>query len=135
MGKHVVFLIVLYFGMRLNSFFTSTICFVRGVSGIPCPSCGMTRAYKLLFQGDLEGAFYMHPLFFIPIIIVVLFLTRKMNILYKYKYHLLVIFLGVYVYRMIVLFPNEAPMMFNHKALLPRIFNMFMNYKMRWQLH
>ncbi|MGH4123432.1 MAG: DUF2752 domain-containing protein [Clostridium sp.] len=113
--------------MKLNSFLTTTICFIRGILGIPCPSCGMTRAYKLLFKGDLVGAFHMHPLFFIPIIIVVLFVTRKMQIIYKYKYHLLVLFLVVYVYRMIVLFPNEAPMMFNHKALLPRIFKMFMN--------
>lgn len=127
MGKYIKFLIILYFGMKLNSFFTSTICFIRGVSGIPCPSCGMTRAYMLLFQGDLEGAFYMHPLFFIPIIIVVLFLTRKMNVLYKFKYHLFVLFIGVYLYRMLVLFPNEAPMMFNHKALLPKIFKMFIN--------
>ncbi|MGH4120418.1 DUF2752 domain-containing protein [Clostridium sp.] len=127
MGKYIKFIIILYVGMKINSFFTSTICFIRGVWGIPCPTCGMTRAYKLLFQGDIEGAFYMHPLFFIPIIIVVLFLTRKMNILYEYKYHLLVLFIGVYLYRMLVLFPNEAPMMFNHKALLPRIFKMVIN--------
>lgn len=125
MEKYIIFLIVLYFGMKLNSFLTSTICFIRGSVGIPCPSCGMTRAYKLFSQGDLVGAFHMHPLFFIPIVIVILFLVKKMDIVYRYKYHLLILFLGIYVYRMINLFPNEDPMMFNHKAILPRIFNMF----------
>jgi hypothetical protein len=127
MEKYIVFLIILYFGMRLNSLLTSTICFIRGSLGIPCPSCGITRAYKLFFQGDLAGAFHMHPLFFIPIIIGILFLKKRMDLLYKYKFHLLILFFMVYIYRMMVLFPNEAPMMFNHKAILPRIFNMFIN--------
>jgi len=127
MEKYIVFLSILYFGMKLNSFLTSTICFIRGSLGIPCPSCGITRACKLFLKGDLVGAFHMHPLFFIPIIVGILFLIRKMHILNRYKYHLLILFLVVYVYRMSILFPNETPMIFNHKAILPRIFNMFLN--------
>ncbi|WP_442945399.1 DUF2752 domain-containing protein [Oceanirhabdus sp. W0125-5] len=127
MGHYVVFLIILYLGMKINSFFTSSICFFRGFSGIPCPSCGITRAYKLLLKGDFIGAFYIHPLFFIPIIILILFLIKKMDIVYKYKYFLLILFLSVYIYRLITLFPNEAPMIFNQKGILPRIINIFFN--------
>lgn len=125
MGYYVIFLILLYLGMKINSYFTSTICFFRGFTGIPCPSCGITRSYKLLLKGDFLGAFYMHPLFFIPIIVLVLFLIERMDILYKYKYFLFILFLVVYIYRMIILFPNEIPMTFNQKAILPRILNNF----------
>ena len=30
--------------------------------GIPCPLCGMTRAFMALVTGDVSGAFYYHPL-------------------------------------------------------------------------
>lgn len=40
-------------------------CPIRRFFGVPCPSCGISRAYTLLFQGDLRGAFYYFPLFLI----------------------------------------------------------------------
>lgn len=30
--------------------------------GIPCPMCGITRAYLSLLNGDIRTAFYYHPL-------------------------------------------------------------------------
>lgn len=38
-------------------------CPIRALTGIPCPGCGLTRAYLCLFRGDLRGALYYHPLF------------------------------------------------------------------------
>ena len=36
---------------------------------LPCPACGTTRAARLLLTGDVAGAFRMHPV--APIVIVV----------------------------------------------------------------
>ena len=39
-----------------------TICFFKLVTGLPCATCGSTRALGRLFHGDLAGAFAMNPL-------------------------------------------------------------------------
>lgn len=39
-----------------------TVCFFKFVTGLPCATCGSTRALGRLFHGDLAGAFGMNPL-------------------------------------------------------------------------
>ncbi len=49
------------------------VCPVRRMLGIPCPGCGMTRAVRALFCGDLAGAFAWHPLVWtLPLIALLL---------------------------------------------------------------
>lgn len=38
------------------------LCYVKAFSGLPCPTCGSTRAIGRLFALDLAGAFAMNPL-------------------------------------------------------------------------
>ena len=38
------------------------ICPFRAISGIPCPGCGMTRAFLALAEGDFLGALRFNPL-------------------------------------------------------------------------
>lgn len=38
-------------------------CAFRRVTGLPCPGCGMTRAWASLLRGDLYSAWKFHPLF------------------------------------------------------------------------
>ncbi len=46
-------------------------CLFRSLTGIPCPACGMSRAWLALLHGDLAGAFRYHPLFWtIPLLIL-----------------------------------------------------------------
>ncbi|MEO8503317.1 MAG: DUF2752 domain-containing protein [Acidobacteriota bacterium] len=40
----------------------SSLCFVRRFVGLPCPGCGMTRAFAALAHGDLAAAWHWHPL-------------------------------------------------------------------------
>ena len=48
-------------------------CAVRLVTGIPCPTCGVTRACIAAMQFDFSHAFFYHPLFFLaPVIPAVL---------------------------------------------------------------
>jgi hypothetical protein len=39
-----------------------TVCYLKAFTGIPCPTCGSTRAVGCLAHGDLPGAFAMNPL-------------------------------------------------------------------------
>ena len=38
-------------------------CTYKKLLGIPCPGCGMTRAWLCLLKGDIVNAFRWHPLF------------------------------------------------------------------------
>jgi Protein of unknown function (DUF2752) len=37
-------------------------CYVKTLTGLPCPTCGSTRVLGRLFAGDLAGALAMNPL-------------------------------------------------------------------------
>jgi hypothetical protein len=40
-------------------------CPLLALTGVPCPTCGLTRATRLALHGDLAGATRMHPLWFV----------------------------------------------------------------------
>jgi hypothetical protein len=42
-----------------------TVCPMRLIFGVPCPTCGITRAARELLHGDLAGATHMHPLWWL----------------------------------------------------------------------
>lgn len=63
-----------YFGLKVTAFAACLLsiwllngigisCVWRTVLGIPCPGCGMTRAYLALLFGDIVGAFRWHFMF------------------------------------------------------------------------
>lgn len=50
---------------------------LRRTTGVPCPSCGGTRAAKAAFQLDFVGAFQNNPLIVsVAVVLLVLFLLR-----------------------------------------------------------
>jgi len=46
---------------------------MRWLLGVPCPSCGLTRAARLALSGEFSAATAMHPLWFLilPFVAVV----------------------------------------------------------------
>lgn len=38
-------------------------CPFRNLTGVPCPGCGMSRAWLRALRLDLAGAFSLHPMF------------------------------------------------------------------------
>ena len=38
-------------------------CLLKDTTGIPCPACGMSRAFFCLVTGNLREAFYFNPAF------------------------------------------------------------------------
>ncbi len=53
-------------------------CLLRKITGLPCLSCGMSRAWLSAFRLDWAGAFTYHPMFWsIPVLAVLwLFIDR-----------------------------------------------------------
>jgi hypothetical protein len=47
-----------------------TFCAFKGLTGLPCPTCGSTRALGRLFALDLAGALSMNPLTTVAAVVV-----------------------------------------------------------------
>lgn len=46
-------------------------CLMKDIFGIPCPACGMTRAFYSLMMLDIRSAFYFNPAFWtVPLMVV-----------------------------------------------------------------
>ncbi len=48
-----------------------TVCMIKHITNIPCPSCGATRSVLSILQGEYLEALYWNPLGFILILIAV----------------------------------------------------------------
>lgn len=81
MIKPINIIVVLIIAFVIGLFaFDKYRCPLYVIAGIPCPLCGMSRAFFSLFAGDIKEAFYYHPLWPIVVIAVVLLLMRKIKI-------------------------------------------------------
>ena len=76
--------------------------------GIPCPGCGLTRAYKAALRFDFQTAFTHHPLFplAVPTLLYLIHyrvLPRRLPPLAEWVLGILiaVLFFGVYGYRIL----------------------------------
>jgi hypothetical protein len=106
------------------------LCIFKHTFGVPCPGCGMTRAFIHFFHLDLKGAFYYHPLFFlVPIIFGIYLFRKKLTFFEKLcKNNYLVggvlgLFLIVYLYRMSLFFPSIPPMDYNEQSVAASVFH------------
>jgi len=52
-------------------------CPIKFLTGISCPGCGMTRAWLSLLRLDLAGAVAYHPLFWLPVPALALYVLRQ----------------------------------------------------------
>lgn len=103
-------------------------CVFYHLTGVPCPGCGMTRAHLAAMQLDFQTAFLMHPLW--PVTVPLLgwaywkkgrfFVSRRNNAVFIGM--LVVVYLGVYLVRLCLLFPDTPPMRFDTGALLPSVY-------------
>ena len=121
--KEFVFVLGIIGVLALAFYKSGMKCLFKYTVGFPCPGCGLTRAWLSFLRMDFEAAFKWHPLFWIvPVIIVIevfmkegLFKSKRSNLAFWIILSLMI--LGVYVVRMINLFPNEAPMDYNKESL------------------
>jgi len=87
-------------------------------TGVPCPACGMSRAFMRFFRGDLFGALFYHPLFFLIPLIPLLAYSRMPKKARNIGWLAIgCLFLAVWIIRLILFFPHTAPMIYNENSL------------------
>ncbi len=103
---------------------TDNPCLIRKIAGVPCLTCGMTRAWLAFFGGDLGRAFYWHPLFWAaPVLFfAVLFCGINSRVTLRVLLVGLFAFTAVYAVRMALYFPHTEPMTVYPEGLLQKIF-------------
>ena len=82
-------------------------CPIRYVTGIPCAGCGMTRAWFSFLKGDIAGAFHYHPLFYFPVVFIVIWILRKNEKISSFVYRAILvmgvlIFIAAYMIRLFI---------------------------------
>jgi len=128
--KHFVLAAIFISYLLLGNYFFGYICPMMVFIGIPCPACGMTRAGLLLLSGNFVESFRMHPLlipsilFLIGLVLFKFMWTDKFKYIQNLSIVLLVSFLVLYVFRMVMLFPNYPPMVINSDSILHNIINL-----------
>jgi hypothetical protein len=55
-----------------------SLCHIRQFSGVPCPTCGTTRAVFALFSADLAGAIAFNPLVLFATIVLALIVAVRL---------------------------------------------------------
>jgi hypothetical protein len=126
----VVFLVIGLISIAVNITTGRSICLLLNLTGIPCPSCGMTRAIISFIKGDLSGAFYYHPLFFLPTVVVLINYkkVRENKVVFnRLTFFFIAIFMVVYIIRFIKLFPDKEPFLFYQNGFFPMIFRFIKN--------
>ncbi len=58
-----------------------SICLFKNIFGIPCPGCGMTRAFLFLGHGEIHDAFTLNPNVFLAFFIVLFLWFNKITLL------------------------------------------------------
>jgi len=74
-------------------------CPFRAITGIPCPSCGITRSLVHLAHGDISGSLFLNPLFSLALLFsIFLFFARLASLPFKRSAIKLVIMDREYAY-------------------------------------
>ncbi|MBY0757022.1 DUF2752 domain-containing protein [Clostridium sardiniense] len=126
---------------RVKSFFTifsisifillfNTKCIFKSIIGVPCPGCGLTRAWISFINGNISEAFYWHPLFLmIPALAILILLYFKGSFI-KYRRYILIaivtivgLYIIIYIVRMVILFPSVEPLDYNRQSFINRLIN------------
>ncbi|MCL2699370.1 MAG: DUF2752 domain-containing protein [Defluviitaleaceae bacterium] len=99
--------------------FFINICPVYSLIGIPCPSCGMTRAWISALRGDLRMALGYHPLFWIiPLLPFLAVDNKRFNKFAKTAaVVILVLFIVVWMVRMAAFFGVDKFLMLKVESI------------------
>ena len=90
-------------------------CPIKFLTGISCAGCGMSRAFLAALKLDFVSAFHFHPLFWLVIPTVLLFVFRNKITFFKICFILIVaIFIITYLIRMFQ--PNDDIVVFEPQA-------------------
>lgn len=60
-------------------------CLVQRFFNIPCPTCGMTRAFFAMFNGDLKSSLKYHPMIWSVPVLVCMFIFYEKFFTVRFK--------------------------------------------------
>ena len=112
--KWAILAFVIY--LLVMKFMLGTICPIKAITGIPCPGCGMTRAFFYLLMGRWSLSFQMHPMlipwifFMLYLVFIRYFYNKKPKGMIVILTLLCIAMFLVYFYRMAFFFPGQEPM-------------------------
>lgn len=127
-AKWAILLVFAYF-VLLRKLFVTT-CPVVLITGLPCPGCGMTRAFFLFLHLDFSGAWKMHP-FIYPFLIFASWFGIRRYIygvgdtekVWKIAATIGILMILFYIWRMLRYFPGNPPMSYYYGNELLKIRN------------
>jgi len=101
-----------------------TLCLVRTWTGLPCPGCGLGHAGLVLLNGNFAASLAYHPLLFPTLAVLVLSLWKNNRRRLKWVYiALTAAFIGLYIVRMAVCFPDGSyPMVYSPDNVLRKLY-------------
>ena len=105
--KHILYILSLFIILFIL-YILKIPCFFRFFTGVPCPSCGMTRAFMSLIKLNLADSFYYHPIL-IPALITAFIAIHRDVPIFKfnkkicdiYLWFFIIIFFILYLFRLI----------------------------------
>ncbi|MDR0531722.1 MAG: DUF2752 domain-containing protein [Oscillospiraceae bacterium] len=107
--------------------YTGGICVLYASVGLPCPGCGLSRAWGCAWRGQWLEALAMHPLFWYPVLMLAVWAVQRLRRGRSNRWFTVfliascALFFAVYAVRMAALFPHTIPMVWNRKSFLWRI--------------
>lgn len=116
-----------------ENFFLGKICPMRMLTGMPCPGCGLTRAFLLLLQGKVREATAMHPFWIAVLLLFFIFIGSRYWIsdeenrnrinrqLVRMSVIVLIGMVLYYFYRMFTVYPGVEPMVYDKENLINEI--------------
>lgn len=129
--KNIAFMIIGIGGISLFAYVLGvSICPFYRITGVPCPSCGMTRACVSLMHFNLSDAFMYNPSFiFLPILFIpaffnvlgVNFSKTKLKIFYI---SILAFVIVIWIIRLIKFFPHTEPMTYNYNSTFYKVYSL-----------
>ena len=106
-------------------------CPVQTFFGIPCPGCNMTTALYYFLKGNIKASLYYHAMLLPTMmygLLLILFRKHK-KALQILTWIWILIMMGYYIYRMIMIFPS-APMVYDENCILKRVSEIFKNFSL-----
>ncbi len=126
--KSVMIIFIVIGILSLVSYYLGfSICVFYNVTGVYCPSCGMTRAFVSLMHLDFKSAFMYNPMFIVVFLAILpnlieLFKPIKKSTKNMYFLILVIIVILVWIIRLCLYFPND-PMPYNSNNLFLKVYD------------
>ena len=103
----------------LSLLFGVSLCITYYLVGLPCPACGLTRAFMSLARLEFRQAFAYNPLFFaVPFAPLLAHDRIPDKLRNNISFVLVGVLVVVWIVRMVLFFPHTPPLTFNENSLL-----------------